>query len=385
MDRESKILPEIDILGTTFQFDIDWIVLIEKGDPYNEIYFDAMEDYGTHYEFLYNVEHKNYSHIGNLDFGDPFDGHLEIKKENNETVFRISIPRISELDPHGMMNKYGCSLDDLKNLTDFEIIVDQEVYRRRVAGEMVTIDIGGQIYEVDVNHNTLHSKHNPENDIDLGWFYYDYFIDDDESYYLFTNMETNQIVDVLYDRSVENLVIYKIPMISYLDPLACGYFGSPALFYHDLKMHHIAEAESQRIDVKSLLNKDFILDKQDLPTSIPIYENDKRFEWKEYKNHLIADYKEGNLTVIYNKLKMSDSFKIITPTFSESQKLPDFGINEAIKHIDIIVDKPSKISEKDLRSRLLSQKEYLKIYHSPKPKESISRKSSLNKRKGPKI
>ncbi|ASE62052.1 hypothetical protein CEQ15_11390 [Chryseobacterium indologenes] len=379
-------LPEIEICGSIYQFDIDRIVLVEKDNPNNKIFFSYMNDYGTHYEFLYNVNHKNYSHIGNLDIGDPFDGHLGIKEANNETVFQVSIPRISELDPKGMMSKYGCSLADLENLTDFEIIVDQEVYRRRMAGEMVKVDIGGQIYEVDVHNNALRSKDNPENDINLSWFYYDYFIDEEDSYYLYFNMETNQIVDLLYDQNVDNLLVYKVPMISDLDPLAFVHNG-PMLFYYDLKMEHILKPVSQTIDIKSLLNKEFVLDRQELSTSIPIYENDQRFLWKEYKDHLIAEYKEGNLTVVYDKLKMSDDFKIVVPSLPESQQSVgnnSFGVQEAMKHIDNIVDKPPKNSKLDLKSKLLSQKEYLNLFHSRTPIGNNIKKTSI-KRKGPKM
>lgn len=392
-EYKNKKLPEIEICGTIFQFDIDRIVLVEKDNPNNDIFFSYMRDYGTHYEFLYNVRHKNYSLFRNLDIGEPFDGHLGIIEANNETVFQVSIPRISELDPKGMMSKYGCSVADLENLTDFEIIVDQEVYRRRMAGEIVTVDIGGLIYEVDVINNALRSKDNPEYDINLSWFYYDYFIDQEDSYYLYFNMETNQIVDLLRDQTVENILVYKVPMISDLDPLAyidCG----PMLFYYDLKMEHIIEPVSQTIDVKSLLNKEFVLDRQELPTSIPIYENDQRFLWKEYKGHLIADYKEGNLTIVYDKLKISDNFKIIAPSLPESQQSvgkSSFGVQEAMKHIDIIADKPSINSELDLQSKLLSQKEYLKLFHSRKPEGTRMGKTikdeiiSHKKRKGPKI
>lgn len=400
MNTEKRTLPEIDILGTIFQFDIDRIALIEKGDPANFIYFDSMDDYGTHYEFLYNNRHKNYSHIGNIEIDDPFDGHLTIREENNETVFQVSIPRISELDPEGMMRKYGCSSDDLKNRTDFEIIVDQDVYRRRMAGEVVTINIGSQIFEVDVFKNSLHSLDNPENDIHLAYYYYDYFIDDDDSYYLYFNMENNQIVDVLYDQTVKNFIVYKIPMISNLDPLAiingCESNGKLQLFYHDLKMEHTAEATEQMIDVKTLLDKEFELARLDIPTSVPIYDNDERFAWKEYRNHLIADYKDGNLTIVYEKLKFSYGFKIITPLFPEHQKSgkkTQFGVSEAIKHIDLIMDEPSIINENQLNSKLLTTREYLKLYHFRKPKETkkvrISPRAneimSHKKRNGPKI
>ena len=391
-ENKNKKFPEIEICGTIFQFDIDRIVLIEKGDPNNYIFFNDMDDYGTHYEFLYNARHKNYSHIGNLEI---FDGHLGIKEADNETVFLVSIPRISELDPAGMMSKYGCSLADLEKLTDFEIIVDQEVYKRRMAGELVTIDIGGQIYEVDLHSCTLRSKDNPENDIKLSWFYYDYFIDDEDMYYLYFNMENNQIVDVLRDRTVENLLVYKVPMISDLDPLAYIGYG-PALYYYDLKMEHLIEPVSQIISAETLFNKEFVLERLELPTSIPIYDYDERFLWQEYKGHLIAAHKEGNLTVVYEKLKMSNSFKIIAPSAPETQnsvKNSLFGVQQAMKHIDIIVDRPSINIEQHLKSKLLSQKEYLNIYHSQKPKGIKNEKTSplkdqINnhkKRKGPKI
>ncbi|WP_286856708.1 MULTISPECIES: hypothetical protein [Sphingobacterium] len=58
MNTENLSIPEIEILGTIFQFDIDRIELIEKANPYNRIYFNCMTDYGTHYKFDYSARPK---------------------------------------------------------------------------------------------------------------------------------------------------------------------------------------------------------------------------------------------------------------------------------------------------------------------------------------
>ena len=52
-------LPEIELCGTKFQFDIDRLVLIEKKDPNNLLFFNEMLDHLTHYEFFYSKINKN--------------------------------------------------------------------------------------------------------------------------------------------------------------------------------------------------------------------------------------------------------------------------------------------------------------------------------------
>jgi hypothetical protein len=127
MGRE---LPEYELYGTKFLVDVELLELRQKDDPENTISFLSMEDRGTHYRIDYNV---------------------------NE-AYNVDIPPLKELDPEGMAAKYGCSIEDMKNKTDFEIMVDQAALSKRLAGTLPEIDLAGHTFYVDWRYKELRAK-----------------------------------------------------------------------------------------------------------------------------------------------------------------------------------------------------------------------------------
>ncbi|AZA82408.1 hypothetical protein C1637_08580 [Chryseobacterium lactis] len=367
-------LPEIEICDTIFQFDIDNLVLIEKKDPYNLLFFNEMLDHLTHYEFFYSKINKNTPterRLGPAD--DIFNESEKSKEEFAQSTVKVSVPRIAEIDPEGMMRKYGCSRDDIKNKTDFDIIVNQDVLRRRVSGERVKIDIAGIVYEIDAITNSLRPLNGDMDSIKLTEYRYDYFIDDESCYYLYCNMNDGRIVDLLRDQTVENSIEFKVPDLTNLDPIAVinnfHFLTDLELYYQDLKMFHIAEPSQQQINGNALLNSDFTVKNPDLKTLILISENDPDFTLKEYRNYIIASSNESrlldkDLTVIFEKNNKPENAQVIIPASKQSTNNIEQGINEAMKHIDILVDNPNIISNSSVLSNALSINQYLELYHS---------------------
>ncbi|WP_367331105.1 hypothetical protein [Sphingobacterium multivorum] len=367
-------LPEIEICDTIFQFDIDNLVLIEKNDPNNLLFFNEMLDHLTHYEFYYSKINKNTPterRLGPAD--DIFNESERSKEEFAQSTVKVSVPRIAEIDPEGMMRKYSCSVEDIKNKTDFDIIVDQDVLRRRISGERVKIDIAGIVYEIDAIANSLRPVNGAIDRINLAEYRYDYFIDDESCYYLDCNMNDGRIVDLLRDQTVENLIEYKIPDLTNLDPIAVinnfHFLTDLELYYLDLKMFHIAEPSQQQINGNALLNSDFTVKNPDLKTLILISENDPDFTLKEYRNYIIASSNESrhldkNLTVIFEKNNKPENAQVIIPSSKQSINNIEQGINEAMKYIDILADNPNIISNSSVLSNALSINQYLELYHS---------------------
>lgn len=396
-------LPEIEIYDTIFQFDIDNLVFIEKDDPNNLFFFNEMLDHLTHYEFYYRKATKNSPRerpLGPED--DIFNESEKSKEEFANSLVKVKIPRIGELDPVGMMRKYGCTLDDIKNKTDFEIIVDQEILGRREGGERVKIDIAGIVYEVDALEHTLKSLNGSEDIIKLLAYRYDYFIEDESCYYLYCNMEDGGIVDMLEDQTGKNLIEYKVPDLTDLDPIAViknlHFLTDLELYYQDLKMFHIAEPTSQMIHVSNLFNNDFKAVNPDLETVLLIPDNDPGYTLREYRDYVIVGRKGGgldnDLMIIYEKNNMPNNAQIIIPFFEQSaDSIKKCGINEAMKHIDRIVDKTTFTSNDAIQSKLIPINKYLELYHSPQQIEAgkllpNKEKSSIEnpkKRKGPKF
>ncbi len=192
MERE---LPTIVIEGTEFLFDIERTVLMEKGALHNEIDFRFMKDLGTHYGFTYSTKSRNHSFYGSLD---DLVGQSE-QQADRKTEIYVEIPRIADIDPEGMCRKYGCRIEDLKDKSDFEIMVDQEIFNERLRGIPVTIEFPGKTYLVDVARNVLEPLDGIGENIRLNAFHYDYYYEDDESYHLFYNIKQNSVEDPLRD------------------------------------------------------------------------------------------------------------------------------------------------------------------------------------------
>ncbi|RUT67965.1 hypothetical protein D0817_23410 [Flavobacterium cupreum] len=148
MKRE---LPEIKIEGTQYEFDINQMALLEKERPEWRLLLEDMKDCGTHYEFVYNRNSKRLDET-KTSYG------INASDIANEIFTTVKIPQISKMDPLGMCKKYNCSLDDIRQKTDFEIMVDQKAFDLRIKGLLPTIEIAGHTFYVDLRMDKLRPK-----------------------------------------------------------------------------------------------------------------------------------------------------------------------------------------------------------------------------------
>jgi len=237
--------PTVIIEGTEFLFDIDKIVLSEKANPGNRIYFSSMRNYETHYEFDYSGVSKKF-HV----LHSPYLRNKPVVLGKPETapagdpLITVKIPCIGEIDPDGMCRKYGCTLKDISEKTDFEIMVDQDIFGRRMDGIPVTIDLAGKRFEIDVAGNALRPQDGNGETIYLNALY-DYFSIDRESYRLFYSTSTSRVEDPFRDGTIDkntDRLILEVPSLSDLDPIGTnlGYGNDPryGLMYRTLTMHY---------------------------------------------------------------------------------------------------------------------------------------------------
>lgn len=129
-----------EIEGTSFEVDIAKQVLRQTDDPANEISFIRdMQDHGTFYRILYDLDEKRAAE-------DLFD---------QRRVKVIDVPQLAALDPEGMAAKYGLTPEQLKDKSDFELLVDQEALKQRQQGVLPLIDIAGENFVVDLKLQEL--------------------------------------------------------------------------------------------------------------------------------------------------------------------------------------------------------------------------------------
>lgn len=107
-----KILPTIEIEGTTFIIDVVKEQLVEKSNPHNIMSIRNMFYAGEVYQFDYDVNTKNLAGIESaFDF------------KENDTIKKITIPNLTQLDPLRMAQRYNTTVENIKEKTDFELTI----------------------------------------------------------------------------------------------------------------------------------------------------------------------------------------------------------------------------------------------------------------------
>lgn len=138
MKRE---LPIINIEGTDFVIDVNKLQLAEKENHKNVIVFEDMYYVGDGYTFMYSLENKNLPGIF-----------------QNEST-KVKIPEFIVLDPIGMAHKYRHPVDEIKDKSDFQLMVDQHAFDLRTKkGILPTVDIAGHTFYVDIRMDMLRPK-----------------------------------------------------------------------------------------------------------------------------------------------------------------------------------------------------------------------------------
>jgi hypothetical protein len=205
MERQ---LPTYNIHGTEFIVDIENNELRQKGKEDNFISFLDMADKGTHYSFYYDKDRKEMS-IGN--------------KADNAGIVLTDIPPMARLDPEAMSKKYGVPVDAVKNMKDFDIIVDKELFEKRMQGQLPIVKVAGHDFYVDLRMGQLRA-HVPENEPFLGRalnLNQLHVSDDGEKFLGFYHIPSKSQfhVDSEIKKLPKDVVLLEIPNELYLDPI----------------------------------------------------------------------------------------------------------------------------------------------------------------------
>jgi hypothetical protein len=191
------------IEGTSFVVDIDLQVLRQSDNASNEISFiNDMVDFESHYRLFYDPARLN----------GPRGGY------DPATLKEINVPKLIELDPEGMARKYGFEPGELKDKTDFQVIVDQQLLEQRHLGALPKINIAGEEFFVDLRLQELRHAKNFHPIISLksfeltndGWKY--------EAYY---NTVMKQVVEIdpKLTEFPDGVIKIQIPNEIGLDPV----------------------------------------------------------------------------------------------------------------------------------------------------------------------
>ncbi|UUW07267.1 hypothetical protein NLG42_14255 [Flavobacterium plurextorum] len=144
-----KILPTIEIEGTTFIIDVVKEELVEKANPHNIMAIKNMFYAGHTYQFDYDINTRNLAGIESaFDF------------KENVTIKKITIPNLTQLDPLRMAQRYNTTVENIKGKTDFELTISPGSlldlrWNQRI---LPILKIAGHPFFVDIAGNKLRPK-----------------------------------------------------------------------------------------------------------------------------------------------------------------------------------------------------------------------------------
>jgi len=135
----------------------------------------------------------------------------------------VDLPPLVKLDPEGMARKYNKSQEEIKTSSDFEIMVDQDLLKKRISsGQLPTITIDDHIFYADARIDLLR----PKDDFSTMGIRFDelddYYLVETNSYAFPYNPRTHEIGKLDYDNITEypkDLLFVEIPDVKVLDPV----------------------------------------------------------------------------------------------------------------------------------------------------------------------
>lgn len=143
MENE-HVLPEITINGRPWLIDVDAYRIVDKERTYVSIQAYEMQYLETGYKFPL---HKQ-------------DNRLAAHDDTAQEVIVVNLEHFTEMDPEGVAQKYGLSVDQVKGKTDYDIMEDQQALIDRLRGRLTTVDIAGHTFYVDFPMQMLRPKDN---------------------------------------------------------------------------------------------------------------------------------------------------------------------------------------------------------------------------------
>lgn len=194
-------MPRYEIEGTQFTVDIEKEELKQVDNPKNTIPFEQMVIHNGELSFFYDKVEKIVSPIW----------------EDGRTI-EVVLPQRTLLDPVGMSEKYDVPLDDIRSKTDYEVMVDEDLVKKRLSGFQPVIDIAGHPFFVNIKFRYLNPKDDPTTFIDLRQLSESR---DGERYRFFYDPKERKVIEV--DPGITeiptNLLVLEIPADHRLDPV----------------------------------------------------------------------------------------------------------------------------------------------------------------------
>ncbi len=201
-----RVLPVYTIEGADFIVDIANLQLKEKAHPENTISLFDMRDVGDGYVFDYDPARKNLPELFN----------------EHEAIKEVKIPELVQLDPVGMAEKYGLPIEAIEGKKDFDLMVDQQVYKERLNGKLVTIDIADHTFYVDIRMDMLRPKDDFLSEGIVFSKIDHYYSDDLERYMIPYNPKKHEFQEIDYGVITaipKDLIVVSFPHESKMDPI----------------------------------------------------------------------------------------------------------------------------------------------------------------------
>ena len=198
MEKELPIYTDPDY-GIEFIVDVDKLEFRERARHDNRYTLEDIIDLG---EEGYRFNHLNYS-IGKY--------------------VSINPPQFVTLAPEQMAEKYNKAVEEILLLTDFELMVNQDALTRRIKnGELPTVDIGGDLFYIDIRIELLR----PKDDFSSRGISLDelgeWYVEERNTYEFPYDTTTHQIANLEWHKLVEypaDIVFVEIPFDKKLDPV----------------------------------------------------------------------------------------------------------------------------------------------------------------------
>jgi len=144
-------LPIYQIDDTNFIVDVRNKRLCEQRHPENEISVLDMQYHDSCYVFSFDRVIKNISWKND-------STRLESNHDPKPRDLEIRMPHMTELDPKSMAVLYKYPVSELKDKTDFEVMVNQQLFRQRQQSKMTSVHIAGQVYYLNLERNVFIPK-----------------------------------------------------------------------------------------------------------------------------------------------------------------------------------------------------------------------------------
>ncbi len=197
-------LPEHNIEGTTFLVDIERGLLWQSDNAKNILSLEDMKYTDEGYKFVYDLTERS----------------LHYALFHSGPTKEVTLPHLARLDPEGMAAKYKLPEEEIRNKTDYDIIVNKEVLAKRLNGQLPVVDIAGRDYQVNYQQRELKATDDSGTSIHLDKL--SYFIEE-ELYRGFYDTTMHHLVDInpaTITEIPQGLSMIEIPLDRKLDPVA---------------------------------------------------------------------------------------------------------------------------------------------------------------------